>query len=323
MQRRARGLMAGVLLAFVAFSAPAEMVDQVAATVGAEVILLSEIMSEIGPEIQELRETSPNAEAFQRAVSERVRATLDQAIESKILYRQAQLAGLEVDDKVIEERLEEFREPYASTEEFLKELEDAGLTMNELRTRIRKQSLAMGMAARKTEEFSDEIVVSEVDVAKYYDEHKDEFYRKERVLCRQIFLPIEQSSPSKELQRARMAEIQEELAAGAAFDRLAEAFSKGAGAEDGGLLGWVERGDLVQPLEEAVFNATIGSVTDVIESEFGLHLLKAEERQEAGLATLDEVRQEIEPKLRTQAATERYNKWMKELRKRSRVRIFL
>jgi peptidyl-prolyl cis-trans isomerase C len=85
----------------------------------------------------------------------------------------------------------------------------------------------------------------------------------------------------------------------------------------------VERGDLVEALETPAFALETGELSSVIETEFGFHLLMAEERQAAGVPSLEELRTEIEPRLRERYAEERYRKWMDELRKRSRVRVFL
>ena len=75
-------------------------------------------------------------------------------------------------------------------------------------------------------------------------------------------------------------------------------------------------------MEQAAFFVPEGGISDVIESSFGHHILKVDERQEAGGADLDDVRKDIQPRLRAMAAAELYKTWIQELRKESRVRIF-
>lgn len=318
--------LAGMCLAV---PARAEVVDQVVATVDTEAILLSEIMFQVAPVAEELRMTSGSQREFNRALERQIRATLEQAIESKILYREALLSGLSIHEDAIERELTRLKKSFDSNEAFLEELENAGETMSDLRERMKKQTLARAMAARKMEEFESEVAVSESEVAQYYEDHKEKFSRPERVRCRQIFLAKEAGGPQPEVLRARLEAVAREIENGASFSQLAEAFSQGAGAEDGGLIGWVNHstpdtpGDLVKPLEDAVFAVQEGEVTGIVETDFGFHLLKVEKREEAGLASLDEVRKEIEPELRTQAAQERYDKWIAELRKRSQVRVFI
>ena len=82
-------------------------------------------------------------------------------------------------------------------------------------------------------------------------------------------------------------------------------------------------GDLVKELADAAFSLPESGVSDVIETEFGVVLLKADKKVAAGTMTLDEARKVIEPELRAKGAEQKYKKWISELRKRSRVRIFL
>jgi len=112
------------------------------------------------------------------------------------------------------------------------------------------------------------------------------------------------------------------LSEGGDFAAVAKAYSKGPNAEEGGVIGWVVRGDLVKVLEEAAFALPVGGISEVLESPGGFHVLRVTERQEAGQATLEDVRKDIEPKLRAEIAAERYRQWIQELRKESRVRVF-
>jgi len=114
--------------------------------------------------------------------------------------------------------------------------------------------------------------------------------------------------------------IRRELDAGADFAELARAHSEDVFAEDGGSMGWIERGLLQESLEDAAFALQPGETTAILETSIGLHLMRVDERREEGQRTLDEVRSEIEPLLRAEAAEKRYQIWMTDLRKRSRRR---
>ncbi len=300
-----------------------ELIDKVLASVDTEVILLSEVMTELGPYLAELRRTVPNEQVYNQRVEEQIRATLEQAIDNKILYREALLAGLNVSDDLIEQRLTELRKLYPSEDDFQKDLQASGETMNELRTRLRKQLLAYKMSVDKREAFSKSVSVSEADVMQYYQDHRAEFERPEEVQVRQIFLSAPKDPQKRAEVRARMEQLREELASGADFAALAQAHSEAPGAAEGGIIGWVKRGDLQEALEQAAFALQPGQVSDIIETENGVHLLRVDAKREAGLRSLEEVRKEIEPALRAQEAKKLYDKWMADLRKRSRVRTFL
>ncbi len=302
-------------------AAHAEIVDQVLATVDTEAILQSEIMMEIVPRLAELQSTAPNEAAFNEAADALIREALDQAIDTKLLLREALRAGLEVEEAMVDERLRELRRMYDSPDQFNRELEAAGETLGDLRVRLRKQTLARGMAARKLNEFERRVAVSESDVAQYYQDNQSEFTHPERLRLRQIFLPVDDNAEA-EVVKARMGEILREVQEGGDFGEVARAYSKGPNAERGGVIGWVARGDLVEVLESAAFELSQGGISEVLRTPGGYHILKLEERQSEGKASLEDVRQHIEPRLRAQAAEERYARWLQELRNRSRVRVF-
>jgi len=317
------GIALGIAAGFVCLTAGAETVDAIVATVGTEAILQSELMQEIAPALNELRRTAKSQEEFDNQAEAQLRSALDQAIESKLLLREALLAGLDIRDEAVEERINEIKKRFASNEEFQRELEAAGETMSDFRARVRKQIMAISMGMRKRRELEKSVEVSEADVAKYYDENRGKFEHSERIRARRIFLEAANDAGARAQAKARMEEIKKQLDAGADFAELAKSFSTGPDAAAGGLVGWVARGDLVKNLEDAAFALPEGGVTDILETEFGLVILKVEKKEAAGTATLDEVRTEIEPPIRAKYAAEKYAKWMEELRKRGRVRTFI
>ena len=313
-----------LLIVAVAAASPAvhaEIVDQVLATVDTEAILQSEIMMEIMPRLAELQSTAPSEAAFNDAADALIEEALNQAINTKILLREALRAGLQIDEAVVDERLRELRRMYDSPEQFDKELEAAGETLGDLRVRLRKQTMARAMAARKMNEFERRVVVSESEVAQYYQDNMHEFTHPERLRLRQIFLPVDDVA-EEEVLKARMEELLREVREGGDFGEIARAYSRGPNAERGGVIGWVARGDLVDVLESAAFELAEGGVSEVLRTAGGYHILKVEERQAEGTASLEDARKDIEPRLRAQAAAERYAKWLQDLRRESRVRIF-
>lgn len=279
-------------------------------------------MMEIAPRLAELQSTAADAASFQKAADALMGEALEQAIDAKLLLREALRAGIEIEEKRIDEQLAEFKKLYDSPEQFTKELEAAGETLGDLRVRIRKQSMARAMAVRKQGEFEKQVVVSESDLAQYFEDHKDEFARPERVRVSQIFLPATGGADERAVVKARMDEILSELKQGGDFAAVAKAYSKGPEAQQGGAIGWVARGDLVQSLEEAAFGVPAAGISDVLESPGGYHILRVDERQEAGQATLEDVRKDIEPRLRAESAAQQYRNWIQELRNKSRVRVF-
>lgn len=312
---RTQVLVLFALVAAVATTACGELVDAVVATVGQEVILHSDIMNEISPLVADLPPDSPDLrEIYGKA--------LDQAIDQKILYREGVLNGATLPDDYVDRRLEAVRKGYESEDAFQKAIQDAGETLSDFRERFKKQLLAWHVADDKRTQLQSQAVISEAELAQYYQDHIDEFQKPERVKLYRIFIAAENNPEARGKAVARLEALREELGLGADFSQLAKTHSEGPAKDQGGFVGWIGRDELIPALEEVAFALNPGDISPIIETEFGVMLLKVEEKVEAGLAPFEEVRTELEPALRNSQAEERYQKWMAELRKRSRVRKF-
>lgn len=303
-------------------AATAAVVDAIVATVGNEIILMSEVMEDVEPLAVEIQQQARNEAEYSLEMRRAMQEALDQAIEFKILFRQAQLAGVQIEDALIEQRLDEVRRRYPSEADFQDALRAAGETMSDIRERLRKQTMALGMGYQKRRQLEQAVTISEADVEQYYRDNIEDFRKAERLLLRRIFLGA--TTPEARAQaRARLEVVREELALGANFGELARQHSEGPEAKQGGRVGWVERGDLVVALEDVAFALAAGGTSNIIDTEFGCVLLSVDDREEAGIASLEEVRTEIEPVLRAKGADEQYRNWIAELRQRSRVRVLM
>lgn len=299
----------------------AELVDAVAATVDREVVLYSELMTEIGPELENLRRTATSREDYNRAADTLLKEALNQSIDARLLVREARkFPELQVSDKDVDESIEQTRATVKATpEEFIQMI---GGSMSEFRERRRQQMLAQRVAYARVSAFEKDIVISEEQIAEYYNEHRDEFEKPTRAYVRQIFLRV-QNDEERAQAHTKLELLREEILAGTAFSDLATLHSQGPEAAEGGAIGWQQPGDLVEPLNSTAFALAAGEISGVIDSQFGVHVLKVDEREDGGEASLADVRIEIEPILRREEAQKKFDTWLADLRKRSRVRIFI
>ncbi len=318
-------LIAALVAAFVprAQAVPMALVDGVVATVGREPILHSDLMQDAGARLQAIRSSVSTQEQFDQEVDKALREALEMAIEYQLLYREAQTAGIEVPDAEVERRMNIIRRDYESGEAFARALEEAGTTVSAFRERVRRQIMAATVGMGRRMQFEKEAVVAESEMAQYYQDNMDEFSHPARTRVRRIFLSAGRDPDDRGQVRAKLEALRGELDLGADFAELARARSEGPEAQEGGLVGWVKAGGMVPELDAVLGSLETGGVSGVVETEFGFHLLKVEEREEAGTATYDRARQEIEPVLRKKLGDERYKKWMGTLRQRGNVRVFM
>lgn len=130
----------------------------------------------------------------------------------------------------------------------------------------------------------DEITVTETDLSAYHQEHRDEYEHPEQVRLEYVYLPKTPTAADSAAIAEEIALLREELERGSDFAELAEQVSEDPqSAERGGDLGTFGRGRMVPAFEEAAFALAEGEISQPVQTRFGWHLIKVEERlQEEG-----------------------------------------
>lgn len=164
-----------------------------------------------------------------------------------------------------------------------------------------------------TAKLENEAKISQQELQSYYDQHRDEYRVPEQVNLRHIYfktpLPgpdgrVDQKGVNAAKQKAE--DVLKQLHAGANFADLAKKYSEDtSSAKDGGSLGWVRRGQFPSPeMEKAAFSLPQGGTSDVISAGGGFDIIHIDDKQDAHLKTLEEVKAQIEPILKQQKATQ-------------------
>jgi peptidyl-prolyl cis-trans isomerase D len=151
--------------------------------------------------------------------------------------------------------------------------------------------------------FEKEVVVEEGELEKYYRRHLDRFDIPEQVRASHILIRVaDDAGDVMRQQKRQLAEkILAEARSGKDFAQLARQYSDDPGsAGKGGALGYFPRGSMVPPFEEAAFGLKPGELSGVVETSFGLHIIKGEGRIEAGVRPLAEVVDEIKAAVKTE-----------------------
>jgi len=121
--------------------------------------------------------------------------------------------------------------------------------------------------------------VSDAEVRKYYDEHKDEFKRPATARLTVAFLPktVTAADSAATLQRAQA--IRAEIVGGADFAEVARRESADPGSkENGGDLGAFGRGQMVPAFDQVAFSLPVGQVSEPVLTQFGYHIIRVDER---------------------------------------------
>ena len=156
----------------------------------------------------------------------------------------------------------------------------------------------------------EQTAVTQADLERYYDDHRDQFRVPDRVNVRHIQVKLPEPGPDGKLDpkaveaaRAKAEDILRQLKAGADFAALAKKYSDDPGSKDnGGSLGWMERGRTSAEFDQAAFSLAKGQVSDVVRDALGFHVIRVDDKQSAHIQSLDEVKAQIEPQVKEEKA---------------------
>ena len=150
--------------------------------------------------------------------------------------------------------------------------------------------------------------VTDADLQAYYNQHQDEYRIPETVTVRHILIKTPTPGPDGKVDqkgvdaaKAKAEDVQKQLKAGGDFAELAKKNSDDPGsAQNGGLLPPITRGRTVPEFEQAAFNTPKGQTTDIIRTSYGFHIIRVEDKQNARVKPLDEVKPQIEAAVKQQ-----------------------
>jgi peptidyl-prolyl cis-trans isomerase D len=161
-----------------------------------------------------------------------------------------------------------------------------------------------------TAKLQDEAQVSQQDLQSYYDQHRDEYRVPEQVNVRQILIKtplpgadgkVDQKGADDAQKKAQ--DVLRQLKAGAKFEDLAKKDSEDPSGKDGGSVGWIKRGGFPVPeVDKAAFSLPKGGTSDVINAGYAYVILRVDDKQDAHMKTLAEVKDQIEPVIKQQKA---------------------
>jgi peptidyl-prolyl cis-trans isomerase D len=150
----------------------------------------------------------------------------------------------------------------------------------------------------------EKVTIEAADIQGYYDQHLTEYQTPEKRHARHILFKATDGDPEDEhlKQQAMAEEIRARAENGEDFASLAREFSEGPSGPTGGDLGFFERGRMVKPFDDVVFSMETGTISEVVKTDFGYHVISLEEIQLAGIRPLEDVQAEIEDKLKLEQA---------------------
>ncbi len=221
---------------------------------------------------------------------------VDQLIIDKIIEIEAKKENISVTQEEIDKEMTEYMDSYGGEDIFNQMLEMYNVNVSDI-----EESMQSSLVIEKLLE--KRISITDEEMETYFEENKDSFAEEEKVQASHILVEDEKTAK----------EIVEKLEAGEDFADLAKEYSTDEeSSENGGDLGFFGRGEMVQEFEDAVFALEVGELSEPVKTEYGYHIIKLVDKQEAKEAVFEDVKEEIKSTLLDSKIQDEYTTWIEE-----------
>ena len=239
----------------------------------------------------------PEREAIIQAATQRL-------VDMRLLGQEAQRLELEAAPERVDQTMDEIVQQAGGREALDTTLAGMGVTYDQLRASVAESDLVQVFIATQVEP---QVTVSAEEVDAFYADNPAIFAQPEQVHARHILMKATPEDPQevRDAARARAAAARERAVAGEDFAALATELSEGPSAPQGGDLGFFAREQMVGPFADAAFALDIGAISEVVETRFGYHVIKVEEKRPPSTMSLEEAREPLERMLHDQEAGEK------------------
>ena len=284
---------------------PAEL-PEVIARVNGETIAKSEFDRRLKQmELQAGRTVPPE----QR--DEIYRRIIDQLVTYKVLAQESAARNLTPTEaeakKVSDERIAALRKQVPNEAAFNKAMAERDMTVARLRADIRTE---LGISRLLEAELSKQPPPTDAELKEYFDKNPDEFsgVRASHILIR----PEGFDEASKKKARTAIEDVLKQARAGTDFAELAKKHSSDGSAQAGGDLGFFTKPQMVPEFSKAAFSLQPGQISDVVETQFGYHIIKVTERKDVQFAEATEKLRAFLTQKRREEAEEAFVKSLKD-----------
>jgi len=286
--------------------------DGIAAQVGTQVVLVSEVMELVGPiEVEARAQGAPEQEVAKLRAE-----ALEQLIERSLLANVVKDAQLQVSEGDVDQAIQGIaQENGLSLEQLRASLTSHGVGWDEYRARIKTEMERQKVVGTMV---GSQVQVEESEVRALYAElYADQPQGGETVHVRQLLVLGGEGTPRDVATACAIArDAAVRIAKGEPFEKLAEEVSAAA-PQDGGDIGWLHVDTMAEWMKQAVAPLEPGSVSPVIELPFGCTILRLVERREYQPVSFETARPALEQEVHQRKVMEKYREWMENLRKRT------
>lgn len=304
------------LATFPSFAVYAQMVNRVVAVVNEEIITQQDINQLLAVLYAQHVQSYKGDELLQKMEGLK-KDILKQMIEDKLILSRAKELGVRVREEEVDSKLEYVKSGFSSEEAFYNMLKTQGITIANLKDRYKDQIRMKKLVDFETKSKAS-ILPSEI--SEYYEKHREEFMQEENRKVKHILIKAK-GEVSFELARVEVTRVYASLKEGVDFAKLAREHSHGPNRVEGGDMGYIGRGEMLDELDRAIFSLNLGEYSEPIKSDIGYHIFKVEDIKNSGYFSLEDVHPVIKKILFQDKFKKKLNEWLEELRQEAYIDI--
>jgi len=306
----------------------APQVEKTIVTVNGKAVTDQELNGRVAlamrPYASRLASQSPQ---YAAEVQKRVRqGVLENLVAERLLDEQVAAAKIQATDAELEAEITKSgaqQTPPFTLEEFKKRVEASGRSYDDW-----KRESLRGMGYRKLMEpvWTAKAAVSDEEAKQYYDSHAKEFETPEMVRASHILALSQPKDPNadpnqvKAAAKAKAEKLLKQVKDGGDFAAIAKENSEDPGsAAQGGDLGFFARGRMVPPFEQAAFSMKPGQISDLVETNYGYHIIKVTDHKDAGTTPFEDAKAGIIEQLAKQKRATVTNDYIQSLKAKARI----
>jgi len=247
---------------------------------------------------------------------------LDNMIGREVLKQEAAKQGIKADEAEITVQMAELKKKFGSDEEFKNALSKMNVTEASIRSQF-SDELALRKLIEK--QVADKITLGPNDAKDFYDKNPEIFKSPEMVRASHILVKVDPGASPEDKAKAleKMKAIQKRIQAGEDFAVVAKEVSDCPSKEQGGDLDFFPREQMVGPFADAAFAMKPGQISDIVETEFGYHLIRDTDRKEAGVMAFEEMKPRIEQHVKSEKVNQQLAQYVDTLRASAKVEVLM
>jgi len=239
-----------------------------------------------------------------------IEETVNVLVDAALMLEVAKKENIEVDPVETEKTISRMKKSFKSEDDFRQALSKTGDTEETIKERVERNLKLRNFVRKK---FFDDTHVSDDDIKKYYEQYPERFNQGEEVRASHILFG--------EADKDIALEIHELLLNGEDFSEHAKTHSQCPSGQNGGDLGFFDRGKMVPEFEQAAFEMETGEISDLVQTQFGYHIIKLTDKRSGGKFELDEIKEQLRQSMENSIVNHKIKKYTDKLRKEAEIVI--